>query len=1128
MPGARPSNVVAFGPFELHLNAGELRKEGQSIRLQEQPFRILKMLVDDPGGVVGREQIRKTLWPNDTVVEFDHSINAAIKKLRQALGDSADHPLYVETVGRRGYRLMVAAQGVEIEPSAGEGAEAEARGEKNVAGSLSGKLISHYRVLEIIGSGGMGLVYQAEDINLGRPVALKFLPGELAGDAAAIERMRREARAASALNHRNICTIHAIEEYATQPFIVMEMLVGQTLRELLSAGPVHIGDLIDVAVQITEGLDAAHKGGIIHRDIKPANVFITNQRQAKILDFGVAKLLEASEHAPFSRGAQTVKIRDANLTRSGITVGTAAYMSPEQVRGEELDTRTDLFSVGLVLYEMATGRQAFLGETAAELHESILNDTPEPARSVNPQVPQPLADIINKAIEKDRVLRYQTASEMRAALLRLKANTGTIPRVVRFGDFEVDLSAGKLRNQDREIVLHGGPFQVLECLLRRPGEVVSREELQHTFRRGDSLVECEEALNTAIDELRLALGDSADNPRLVESVLRKGYRFIAPVDERQTEEATAATVVSRRRRVRLAVTLFGLTVAAGAAGWWLHTNRTTEQSYVPGPLTSYPGEEQSPTFSPDGNQVAFSWERKEKPGVDHIYVKLIGTYEPMQLTRDEDDDFGPAWSPDGRFIAFLRSLPNGRSGVFLIPAPGGPPRKVAEVWSPHGVGVESPYLSWHPNGKWLVVMDRAVPDEPLALFLLSVETGEKRRLTTPPQRIVFGDVGPAVSPDGRAVVFSRNNHDLFLQELSEDLNPKSQPKQLTFGNRYTASPAWTADGRAIIFSSGTPHSPTLYNILISQPGWRAGKPERLAFAGDGARQPAISRQGRLGYVRFTLDANIWRMKLNGGLPLALPPTKLIASTHLDHTPQYSPDGKRIAFASNRSGSHEIWVCNSDGSGAVQLTSLGSSYYTAAPRWSLDGRQIYFGSNADGTPGAYVIGSEGGRPERLTAENPTRRSHDGKWIYFNSSRTGGRQVWKMPATGGQAIQITRKGGGDAQESLDGRFLYYLKDANEFTSLWKVPVSGGDETQVLESVCCSNFAVVDQGIYFIPKAPPGDNSSLKFLSFATGKVTTLAQFSGLAAYGFSVSPDGRWLLYSQYEQNGADLMLVENFR
>jgi dipeptidyl aminopeptidase/acylaminoacyl peptidase len=228
-------------------------------------------------------------------------------------------------------------------------------------------------------------------------------------------------------------------------------------------------------------------------------------------------------------------------------------------------------------------------------------------------------------------------------------------------------------------------------------------------------------------------------------------------------------------------------------------------------------------------------------------------------------------------------------------------------------------------------------------------------------------------------------------------------------------------------------------------------------------------------------------------------------------PRYSPDGTRIAFASNRSGSHEIWTCNSDGSGTMQLTSFGGPM-TTGPYWSPDGRQILFSSNVQGHFEDFVINSDGGTPTRFTGKSV---SQDGKWLYLDLHRPGGGPLWKVPARG-------------AQPSSDGRFLYYLKDGNEFTSLWKVPVDGGEAIQVLESVCCVNFTVVTQGIYFIPKPPPGDNASVKFLRFATGKVTTIAKLSGLAAYGSSVSPDGRWLLYSQYEQKGADLMLVENFQ
>ncbi len=696
------------------------------------------------------------------------------------------------------------------------------------------------------------------------------------------------------------------------------------------------------------------------------------------------------------------------------------------------------------------------------------------------------------------------------------------PYVVRFGIFAVDIPAGELRKQDRKIKLQGQPFQLLALLLSRPGEIVSREELKRALWSADTFVEFDQGLNTAIKKIRLALGDSADSPRFVETIPRKGYRFIGPVDRMQDANPVLATGAGRGRRASWAVIVPVLAIFTGAAGWWLHVNRSTEKVYVPGPLTSYPGWERSPSFSRDGNQVAFSWSNPKHPG-SHIYTKLIGADEPIQLTRDEGEDFSPAWSPDGRFIAFLRSLAGDRSGVYLVPSPGGPARKVAEVWAPHEF--EPPYLAWHPAGNWLVVVDKEAQGQPSTLFLLSTETGEKRRLTLPPPGML--DFGPAVSPDGSAVVFSRNAQDLFLLELTEDPRPKGQPKQITFVNQYTASPAWTPDGKAIVFCSGSPHSPTLFRISLGT-GRQAGKPERLPFAGDGARQPAISRQGQLGYVKFTIDANIWRLQVNGALPPALPPVRLIASTRLDHTPQYSPDGARIAFASNRSGSHEIWVSSSDGSGTMRLTSFGGSTYTAEPRWSPDGRRIFFQSSPGGQPPfqAFVIGSDGGKPERVPA-SPTAWSHDGKWMYFDSVRDGRGEVMKMPARGGQAIQITRHGGSYAQESPDGGSLYYLKDSKETTSLWKVPAEGGDETQVLESVCCLNFAVAKQGIYFIP-APSEAHSRVDFLAFGTGNVTTLAKLSAESAYGLSVSPDGRWLLYSQHEPIGMDLMLVEGFR
>ena len=388
-----PPNRVRFGDFELDLKAGEVCKGTGKILLQEQPFQILLMLVENRGEVATRDEIKKKLWPNDTVVEFDHSIHTAVKKLRHALGDSAETPRYIETVARRGYRLLVPVERIEASPADPQ-TPASTTPSPSVASAgsyLTGKKVSHYRLLEVLGGGGMGVVYRAEDLKLGRQVALKFLPEELGNDEKAVERFEREARAASALDHPNICSIYEFGEHEGQPFIVMQLLEGQTLRERMGAEsqqgkPLPANELLDLAIQITRGLEAAHQKGIIHRDIKPANIFITNRSEAKILDFGVAKFLQGGgqPHASARSGiAQRCAARRASsslhtLTRTGTDLGTAGYMSPEQIRGENVDARSDLFSFGLVLYEMATGQRAFSGDTAHGLREDILRQTSHP------------------------------------------------------------------------------------------------------------------------------------------------------------------------------------------------------------------------------------------------------------------------------------------------------------------------------------------------------------------------------------------------------------------------------------------------------------------------------------------------------------------------------------------------------------------------------------------------------------------------------------------------------------------------------------------------------------------------------------------------------------------------------
>ncbi|HEU5412931.1 MAG TPA: protein kinase [Candidatus Angelobacter sp.] len=361
------SDSIKLGDeFELDLRAYELRRSGRAIRLERIPMELLLLLVRQKGELVTRDQIITRIWGKDVFLDADNSINAAIRKIRHALRDDPEQPRFIQTITGKGYRFI--AQVIENGTSSASVPEEPSTAQPE---NLVGKKISHYRVLQLLGGGGMGVVYRAEDLTLGRNVAIKFLPAESGSDPQALKRLYREARVASAMEHPNLCPIYELGEHQGQPFIVMQMLEGETLRDWIS----HATDqtsascmkqVVDLGIQVCRGLEAAHEKGIIHRDIKPANIFITRRGEAKILDFGVAKFLHSEGSEPeggngpaFSPATQPGF--ECGITLTGDSMGTPSYLSPEQIRREDLDIRTDLFSFGLVLYEMATGQRAFFG-----------------------------------------------------------------------------------------------------------------------------------------------------------------------------------------------------------------------------------------------------------------------------------------------------------------------------------------------------------------------------------------------------------------------------------------------------------------------------------------------------------------------------------------------------------------------------------------------------------------------------------------------------------------------------------------------------------------------------------------------------------------------------------------------
>ncbi len=719
------------------------------------------------------------------------------------------------------------------------------------------------------------------------------------------------------------------------------------------------------------------------------------------------------------------------------------------------------------------------------------------------------------------------------------------PTTRRFGPFSIDVRERILERDGQSVTLTPKAFDLLAALLEQPGQLVSKEEL---LRRvwPDTFVE-ESNLAYNVFAVRKALGDTADDATYIETVPRRGYRFKAPVtsvDDVPTVSATPEPAVPRalwrRRPWTVAATLsaLGLTVWMGSA-WWPAPPRAAPPHAVP--LTSLTGRVGSPSLSPDGRYVVFSWLR---PGNDNfdLYIQQVGAGAPLRLTTDARADRAPTWSPDGRSIAFLRRGPGEpTSELWVVPPLGGAERKIADVAPGLPFVASLISLAWCADSSCVLVTDSPGPARGDALFAVAVATGAKRQLTQVGYR--NADLAPAVSPDGRSVVFRRQSTPfsgpLYRLALGSDGLPRGEATRLT-AVLSVPSAAWMPDNRHIVFSAD--------RALWRLDALTGGTPTRLAFVGQDGQSPAIvatadGRQ-RLVYVRSISDTNVWRLTMPiPGAPGPAPPVKAVASTRSDFSPGLAPDGRRLSFVSDRSGTAQLWLADIDGAGADQLTSVSFVGYPGFPRWSPDGRLVAFHGDLRGRPDVVVVPAAGGAARILTEAVGNGGfpsfSRDGKWVYFSFLDGTDIRAWKMPATGGAAVRVTSTTAAVPIESPAGDALYYVTAADRPSALWRLSFSGGAAIKVLDGVLDGNYDVVDRGIYYLERmqraplatgsvSPRPADVRLQFHDFATGRVSTVARDLGAVGSGLSASRDGREVYFGRVDSSVEELMLVDDFR